>query len=48
MLRLPTIRTQFAEVTDRAGHDQLTYRGCLAVAEAGSAGFGASGRGEGS
>jgi hypothetical protein len=30
VLRLPTIRNQFAEVADRAERDQLTYRGFLA------------------
>ncbi|MEU6658101.1 IS21-like element helper ATPase IstB [Streptomyces sp. NPDC046821] len=30
MLRLPTIRQQFKEMADSAGHDQMSYRGFLA------------------
>jgi hypothetical protein len=40
MLRLPTIRARFAEPTDKAEHDQLTYRGFLAVGEVENDAFG--------
>lgn len=30
MLRIPTIRNSFTEYADRAGHEQMSYRGFLA------------------